>query len=248
MPLASKGGGIKSDNHVVPVQWIAKPPFSIPAQDNSKMHICANFVILAQSHYKGKFPSNLSLIGQNDLESQSQWPIFSIQAEIIPGCMFGANWWFQLKSVMSCHVDNRDVMIHWNIVSWGVLIYLSYHELVYRYKQYYAIARKNSMTHSWPLFYSFFRHIFAYVGFQNVTLFHHKWNLFDTCCMNTVRHFASSRSYGCFEESRVSYICQSQVHGRNDKISHITFCEIKSAIYLQMKSLMALTWFHLFSV
>ena len=55
-----------------------------------------NLVILAQiydelSRRQAKFPRILSQNGQNDLEGQGQWPPFSILAESIPGCMFGAN-------------------------------------------------------------------------------------------------------------------------------------------------------------
>ena len=50
-------------------------------------------MIPAQIHYKlscrqAKFPS---ISSQNDLEGQGQRPPFSIPAESIPGCMFGAN-------------------------------------------------------------------------------------------------------------------------------------------------------------
>ena len=51
---------------------------------------------MAQIHYKSsrrqtKFQEILSQKGQNDIEGQDQWPPFSIPAESIPGCMFGAN-------------------------------------------------------------------------------------------------------------------------------------------------------------
>ena len=53
-------------------------------------------MILAQINLKllcrqAKFPRILSHNGQNYLEGQGQWPSFSITAEKIPGCMFGAN-------------------------------------------------------------------------------------------------------------------------------------------------------------
>ena len=56
----------------------------------------ANLVILAQiydelSRGLAKFPRILSQNGQNDLEGQGQWPPFSIPADSIPRCMFGAN-------------------------------------------------------------------------------------------------------------------------------------------------------------
>ena len=40
---------------------------------------------------QSKFPRILCQNGQNDLEGQGQRPPFSIPAESIPGCMFGAN-------------------------------------------------------------------------------------------------------------------------------------------------------------
>ena len=56
----------------------------------------AYLVILAQiceelSNGQAKFPRILSQNGHTDLEGQGQWLPFSITAEIIPGCMFGAN-------------------------------------------------------------------------------------------------------------------------------------------------------------
>ena len=56
----------------------------------------ANFVILAQiydelSRGQTGIPRIMSQNGQNGLEDQSQWPPFSIPAESIPWCMFGAN-------------------------------------------------------------------------------------------------------------------------------------------------------------
>ena len=60
------------------------------------MHIGANLVILAQinlklSHGQAEIPIILSQSGQNDLEGQGQWPLFSLLTVNIPGCMFGAN-------------------------------------------------------------------------------------------------------------------------------------------------------------
>ena len=43
------------------------------------------------SHGQAKFPRILSQNGQRYLEGQGQLPLFSIPAESIPGCMFGAN-------------------------------------------------------------------------------------------------------------------------------------------------------------
>ena len=53
-------------------------------------------VILAQiydefSRGQAEFPRILSQNGQNDIEGHGQSPLFSIPAECIPGCMFGAN-------------------------------------------------------------------------------------------------------------------------------------------------------------
>ena len=74
-------------------QW---PPFSIPPESILRCMLGANLVILAQicdelSRGQAEFPRILSQNGQNDLEGQGQWPPFSILAESIPGCMFGAN-------------------------------------------------------------------------------------------------------------------------------------------------------------
>ena len=74
-------------------QW---PPFSITAERIPRYIFRANLLILAKTHYKlsrrqSKIPRILSQNGQNDLEGQGQWPPFSILAESIPGCMFGAN-------------------------------------------------------------------------------------------------------------------------------------------------------------
>ena len=74
-------------------QW---PPFLIPAKSIPGCMFGANLVILTQIYDKlscgqTKFPIILSQNGQNDFEGQSQWPPFSIPAESIPRCMFGAN-------------------------------------------------------------------------------------------------------------------------------------------------------------
>ena len=74
-------------------QW---PPFPIPAESIPECMFGAHLVIVAQiydefSHGQAKFSRTLSQNGQNDLEGQGQWPPFSIPAESIPGCMFGAN-------------------------------------------------------------------------------------------------------------------------------------------------------------
>ena len=55
-----------------------------------------NLVILAQiydelSRGQAEFPRILRQNGQNDLEDQGQWPLFSIPTKGIPWCMFGAN-------------------------------------------------------------------------------------------------------------------------------------------------------------
>ena len=74
-------------------QW---PPFSIPVKSIPGCMFAANLVILTQicgenSCGQAKFPGILSQRGQNDLESQGQWPLFSISAGSIPWCMLGAN-------------------------------------------------------------------------------------------------------------------------------------------------------------
>ena len=73
-------------------QW---PSFSIPAESIPWCMLGANLSILAQisdelSCGQAEFPTILRQNGQNDLEGQGQWPPFSIPAEAIPGCMFGA--------------------------------------------------------------------------------------------------------------------------------------------------------------
>ena len=75
------------------VQW---PLFSLPGESIPGYVFGANFVIPDQicvelSRGQAKFPRILSQNGQNDLEGQSHWPIFSTPAESIPGCMFGGN-------------------------------------------------------------------------------------------------------------------------------------------------------------
>ena len=66
-------------------------------------------MILAWIHYKlscrqAKFPRILSQNCQKDLEGQGKWPPFSIPAETIPGCMFGANLLIpaQTRDELSC--------------------------------------------------------------------------------------------------------------------------------------------------
>ena len=72
-------------------QW---PSFSMPTKSISRCMFGANLVTLAQicdesSHRQIKFPTILSQNCQNDLESQGQWPSFSIPAESIPRWIFG---------------------------------------------------------------------------------------------------------------------------------------------------------------
>ena len=72
------------------------PLFSKPDKNIPRCIFGANLVIPAQIcdellHRQAKFPGILRQSGQNDLENQGQWPLFSIPAESIPGCMFGAN-------------------------------------------------------------------------------------------------------------------------------------------------------------
>ena len=75
---------------------IQRPPFSIPAESIPGCMFGANLVILAQIYDEllcgqAEIPRILSQNCQNDLEGQGQWPPFSIPAESIPRCMFGAN-------------------------------------------------------------------------------------------------------------------------------------------------------------
>ena len=49
------------------------------------------------SRAQAKFPRILSQNGQNDLESQVRWSLYSIAAESIPWCMFGTNLLIQAQ-------------------------------------------------------------------------------------------------------------------------------------------------------
>ena len=62
-------------------------------QEYTMMHIRCNLGILVTSYFRGQaeFPRILSQNGQHDLKNQGQWPLFSIPAKSIPGCMFCAN-------------------------------------------------------------------------------------------------------------------------------------------------------------
>ena len=67
--------------------------FSISAAIIPRCIFGVNLVILAQIHQKlicvqAEIPRIMS---QNGLDGQGQWPPFSIPAESIPECMFGAN-------------------------------------------------------------------------------------------------------------------------------------------------------------
>ena len=72
------------------------PSFSIPDKSIPRCMFGANLVIPAQIcdkllHGQAEFPRILSQSGQNDLEGQGQWPLFSIPDKSIPRCIFGAN-------------------------------------------------------------------------------------------------------------------------------------------------------------
>ena len=72
------------------------PLFSIPDKNIPWCIFGADLVIPAQIcnnllHGQVKFPRILSQNGQNDLEGQGRWTLFSLPAESIPGCMLGAN-------------------------------------------------------------------------------------------------------------------------------------------------------------
>ena len=77
--------------------WRSKSmtPIFNTSWENSQMHIWGKFgdsssnPLQAIVRIKGKFSRILSDNGQND---QGQWLPFSIPAESIPGCMFGANF------------------------------------------------------------------------------------------------------------------------------------------------------------
>ena len=74
-------------------QW---PLFSIPAESILGCMFGTNLVILVQIYDEllcgqAQFPVILSQNDHNDLESQGQWPPFSLPAESISECMFGAN-------------------------------------------------------------------------------------------------------------------------------------------------------------
>ena len=74
-------------------QW---PPFLITAENVPGCMFGANLVIVAQicdelSCEQAEIPRILCQNGQNELEGQSQWPLYSIPAESTPGWMFGAN-------------------------------------------------------------------------------------------------------------------------------------------------------------
>ena len=62
-------------------------------QEYPMMHIWCNLVFPVMSYFHGQaeLPKSLSQNGQHDLENQGQWPLFSIPAQSIPGCMLGAN-------------------------------------------------------------------------------------------------------------------------------------------------------------
>ena len=73
-------------------QW---PSFSIPTESFPGCKFGENLVILAKiydelSCIQADFPRILSQNGQNDLEGQGQWPLFSIPTVSIPWCKFGA--------------------------------------------------------------------------------------------------------------------------------------------------------------
>ena len=72
------------------------PHFSIPGQSTPGCMFDANLVILTQicdelSRGQTEFPRILTQNGQNDIEGQGQWPLFSIPTKSIPWCMLGAN-------------------------------------------------------------------------------------------------------------------------------------------------------------
>ena len=82
----------------------------------------ANFVILAQMYEEllrgqAKIPIILSqngLNGQNDLEGQDLWPLFSILTKSIPWCMIGVN----LVSYRADKVKFTDILEKKQNVLW----------------------------------------------------------------------------------------------------------------------------------
>ena len=73
------------------------PPFTIPAESIPGCMFSANMVILSQICddllcSEAKFPRTMKQNDQNDLEDQGRWPSFSITAERMPRCIFGANF------------------------------------------------------------------------------------------------------------------------------------------------------------
>ena len=78
--------------------WRSRSMTSIfnTSREYPKMHVWCKFGDSSPNIWRvlcgqAEFPGILSQNGQNDLEGQSQWPPFSMPAESIPGCMFGAN-------------------------------------------------------------------------------------------------------------------------------------------------------------
>ena len=70
---------------------------SIPAESIPECMFGGHLVIVAQiydelSCGQTEFPRFLSQNGQNDLESQGQWPLYPITTKSIPWYMFGANF------------------------------------------------------------------------------------------------------------------------------------------------------------
>ena len=86
-----------------------RPPFSIPAESITVCMFGAILMILAQiydelSRGQAEFPGILNQNGQNGLEGQGRWPLFSIPSKSIPWSMFGANLVIlaQIRDELSC--------------------------------------------------------------------------------------------------------------------------------------------------
>ena len=85
------------------------PPVFHTSQENLKVYSWCKFG--AQIHYKllskqVKFSRILSQNGQNDIEVQGQWPLFSITAAGIPWCMFGLVIPAQICDELACGQGN----------------------------------------------------------------------------------------------------------------------------------------------
>ena len=92
--------------------------------------------------------------------------------------------------------SNSDTSKYRNIVSRGVSICISYSELAYRYKQYFALVRKKSITLEIGPFFVLILQLLCRMLSYNCKIPHYfmiNETFFNTCCLNTMWHFALSR-------------------------------------------------------